>query len=50
MHLFEPTYYHPCYMPMYKKEMILTVEEGLVMNHKIIHNEVPEVEDHDLPF
>ena len=48
--LVEPTYYHQSYQPMYKKEMILNIEEGLIMNHKIVKNEVPEIEDEGLPF
>ncbi|VAW20068.1 hypothetical protein MNBD_BACTEROID01-1457 [hydrothermal vent metagenome] len=32
------------------KELHLKVEEGLVVNHKIVENEVPEVEDNGLPF
>ena len=48
--LVEPTYYHQDYQPMYKKEMIINIEEGLIMNYKIVENEVPEIEDEGLPF
>ena len=48
--LVEPTFYHPSYIPMYTKEMHLKVEAGLVVNHEIVENEVPEIEDKGLPF
>lgn len=48
--LVEPTWYHPNYHPMYTKVMHLTVENGLITNHEIVENDIPEIEDNGLPF
>ncbi|MCY1720453.1 hypothetical protein OU798_08885 [Prolixibacteraceae bacterium Z1-6] len=48
--LVKPTWYHPSYQPIYTKEMHMFVENGLIVNHKIVENKVPEVEDNGLPF
>lgn len=48
--LVEPTWYNPSCKPVYTKEMHLTVKNGLIVNHKIIENEVPDYEDNGLPF
>ena len=38
------------YYPLHEKEMIFTVEEGVITDHKIIENDEPEYEDNGLPF
>lgn len=43
--LVEPTYYSPNHKPVYTKEKIYTIEEGNVLNYKIVENEIPEVDD-----
>ncbi len=48
--LVKPIYYHSSYQPVYTKEMHLKVKEGLIVNHKIVENEVPNIEEDNLPF
>jgi len=38
------------YQPLYEKEMICTVEGGLITNHDIVKNKVPKIDDDALPF
>ena len=41
------SYYHP----LHEKEMVFAVENGLILNHKIIENDEPVYdEDDELPF
>ena len=50
--LVESTFYHFAYLQIYTEEMHFTVEDGLITNHEIVENEIPEVEEEedDLPF
>ena len=44
---YQATSYH---YPLHEKEMIFTVEEGVITNHEIIENDEPEYEDDDFDF
>lgn len=46
----EKVFYHHSYVPMYEKEMLIQVDQGLITNHHFKENEIPDIEDSGLPF